>query len=71
MFRRWGGACSSKFIQTLTEINLIIILLSASAKRVFPIVYLHIVSVSFEDATRSFQLEGAFFVCLIIGLLLY
>lgn len=43
MFRRWGDACFSKFIQTLIGIHFIIILLRYSLKRVFPITYLHIV----------------------------
>lgn len=66
-----GGACFGKFMQTLTEIHFKTILLSFSLKRVFLIVYIYTMSLSFEDDASSFQLEGAFFTCLIIGLLPY
>lgn len=38
-----GGACFSKFIQTLTEIHFITIFLSSLLKEVFLTVYLHTV----------------------------
>lgn len=67
-----GGACFSKFIQTLTEIHFITIFLSSLLRESFLLSISTLWSMSFEDAAGSFQVEGAFFfTCLVIGLLLY
>lgn len=69
-----GGVCF-KLIEMQPETDTcftIIMLLNPSFKRVFPIVCEISCSLfkSFGDATKCFQLEGAF-TCIIIGLLLH